>query len=155
MRLRSRSSFSVVMIHLSYHARSWTETDPSICFRMTQSSRRHGRGSRSPIAGDGWGDLLLEFGDATLPAPPIPLRLRSQLKRRSPWCWSTVPVDPMSMYLLKPAVSKRHASTEYAAVSHAGHGANSYGLNVYLVTETLAVFIQLSWGGVYSDRLES
>jgi hypothetical protein len=95
---------------------------------------------------------LLAFGDAILPAPPIPLRLRNQLKRRRPWCWSTVPVDPMAMYLLEPAVSRRHVSAEYAAVSHAGHGLNSYGLNVYVVTESLAAFIQLSWGGVYSDR---
>ena len=122
---------------------------------MTQASRRRGRRSQSIDAAEDWVDLLLEFGDAILPAPPIPLRLRSQLKRRGPWCWSTVPVDPMAMYLLKPAVSKRHVSSEYAAVSHAGHGLNSYGLNVYLVTESLAAFIQLSWGGVYSDRQES
>lgn len=122
---------------------------------MSRASSRHGRGSRSRLAGDGWGDLLLQFGDAILPAPPIPLRLRSELKRRGPWCWSTVPVDRMAMYLLEPAVSKRHISAEYAAVSHAGHGLNSYGLNVYVVTESLAAFIQLSWGGVYSDRQES
>lgn len=44
---------------------------------------------------------------------------------------------------------------DYVAVSHAGHGANSYGLNYHLVHGPIAVFTQTSWGGVYGDADES
>lgn len=46
---------------------------------------------------------------------------------------------------------RRRTATAYAAVSHAGHGVNSYGLNVYIVTDDIAVFVQHGWGGVYAD----
>jgi len=108
--------------------------------------RRAGRNS-----GSGWEDLVLTFADATLPAPPIPEYLRAGLVGRRAWCWSSISVKPDSMYFLEPAVASRHARTVYAAVSHAGHGVNSYGLNVYIVTQDLAIFIQHGWGGVYVD----
>lgn len=39
----------------------------------------------------------------------------------------------------------------YVAVSHAGHGLNSYALNYHLVYGRLALFTQTLWGGVYAD----
>jgi hypothetical protein len=117
--------------------------------------------SNSPIAArrarrqldSGWKDLVLTFGEATLPAPPIPKHLRAALVRRRSWCWSTVPVEPMSMYFLEPAVADRHARTTYAAMSHAGHGANSYGLNLYIVDGDIAIFLQHGWGASTAIRL--
>ena len=38
---------------------------------------------------------------------------------------------------------------DYVAVSHAGHGINSYGLNYHLVFGWIAVFVQVGWGGAY------
>jgi hypothetical protein len=38
---------------------------------------------------------------------------------------------------------------DYTAVSHSGHGINSYSINVSIVKAPLAVLFQLSWGGVY------
>ena len=99
----------------------------------------------------GWEDLLLTFGEALLPSPPVPKYLRSALLRRGPWCWSSVPVESFSMYMFQPAVAPRDAAKPYAAISHAGHGVNSYGLNVYIVTDKIAIFVQHGWGGVYSD----
>lgn len=99
----------------------------------------------------GWEDLLLTFGEALLPSPPVPKYLRSALLRRGPWCWSSVPVEPFSMYMFQPAVAPQDAAKPYAAISHAGQGVNSYGLNVYLVTDKIAIFVQHGWGGVYSD----
>jgi hypothetical protein len=99
----------------------------------------------------GWEDLLLTFGEALLPSPPVPKYLRSALLRRGPWCWSSVPVEPFSMYMFQPAVAPRDAVKPYAAISHAGHGVNSYGLNVYIVTDKIAIFVQHGWGGVYSN----
>lgn len=109
------------------------------------------RGLASARDESGWLDLLITFGEVSLPAPPIPEGLRDQLKLQEQWCWSTLPVDPMAMYFLEPATSEATTSVDYAAVCHAGHGINSYGLCLYIVTKPLAVFVQLSWGGAYSD----
>jgi hypothetical protein len=123
--------------------------------RQTMSIQ-HGDEIGGAAAGDtGWIDLLRTFAAASLPAPPVPAAFHAQLMRRSAWCWSTVPIDPMKMYFLEPAVRGREGAREYAAVSHAGHGVNSYGLNFYLVTGSLGIFIQHGWGGIYSDPQHS
>jgi hypothetical protein len=44
------------------------------------------------------------------------------------------------------------ASPDYIAVSHAGHGVNSYALNYQIVDGPLILFAQAPWGGVYNDR---
>ena len=125
--------------------------DVSMVGRATR--RTH---ARPPRTGEpGWLDLLQVFAEACVPAPPIPRSLRATLKRQGPWCWSTVRVDPMAMYFLGPAVPASRHSDDYAAVSHAGHGLNSYGLNLYLVTGPVAVFVQHLWGGHYDDSQRS
>ena len=40
---------------------------------------------------------------------------------------------------------------DFVAVSHAGHGANSYALSYFLVDGPLALFLQTAWGGVFTD----
>jgi hypothetical protein len=47
------------------------------------------------------------------------------------------------------------ASPDYVAVSHAGHGSNSYAINYQLVDGPLVVCAQAPWGGVYEDRDET
>jgi hypothetical protein len=115
-----------------------------------RSHARHQR-TREP----GWLDLVQVFADVCLPAPPIPRSLRAALKRQGAWCWSTVRVDPMAMYLFAPAVPASRNADDYVAVSHAGHGINSYGLNLYLVTGPVGVFVQHLWGGHYDDPQRS
>jgi hypothetical protein len=44
---------------------------------------------------------------------------------------------------------------DYAAVSHSGHGANSYGLNLHVVFGQLAVLMQTAWGGIYTDNVRA
>jgi len=41
---------------------------------------------------------------------------------------------------------------DYAAICHAGHGVNSYGINFHLVYRQLAIVMQCGWGGVYMDN---
>lgn len=97
----------------------------------------------------GWHDLLETFADANLPAPPIPAHLRPLLRRRGEWCWSTHPVDAGAMYRFDSAVES--GGDDYAAVSHAGQGINSYGLNIFICTRALGAFLQFHWGGMYAD----
>jgi len=117
----------------------------------------------SPPENPGWIDLTDTFTDAGLPLPPIPEPLRTQLSRLEDWCWSTRAIDPFDMYAFDhpPLTDKTFLAdilldrvADYAAVSHSGHGLNSYGLNFHLVHERLAILMQVGWGGVYMDNAE-
>ena len=110
-----------------------------------------------------WLELTRKFTDAGLPLPPIPDQLRVQLRTEHDWCWSTRPIDPFDMYafdhpgltdtqFLLDVLADRVA--DYAAVSHSGHGINSYGLNFHLVHERLAILMQVGWGGHLMDNAE-
>ena len=90
---------------------------------------------------------------AGLPHPPIPASLAPTLSLQEPWCWSTRDIDPMAMYMFGeyPAEVLLGMAPEYVAVSHAGHGVNSYALNYHIVLGGLAAFVQVLWGGVYGD----
>lgn len=78
--------------------------------------------------------------------------------RLGDWCWSTRPdIDPMAMYMFDRYVSEATGGGvgDYVAVSHAGHGANSYGLNFHLVFDAVGFFVQHGWGGVYMNPMET
>lgn len=108
---------------------------------------------RTPRAASGYEDMLATFESAGLPEPPIPTRFRSQLRRIEEWCWATRQIDPIEMYMFHyPAEVLSGDVEDYVAVSHAGHGANSYGISLHLVDGPVAVFVQTLWGGVYTDN---
>src|SRR5665811_378711 len=68
--------------------------------------------------------------------------------------WSTRDdIEPLEMYSAHYAreVVKGQPS-DYLAVSHAGHGANSYSINYQILVGPLALFAQTLWGGVYLDN---
>ena len=107
---------------------------------------------------DGWVDLAATFAEAVLVVPPVPPRLRQGLLRVGEWCWSTrADIDPLAMYVFERYVTEAidEPVGDYAAVSHAGHGSNSYGLNFDLVHEGVGVFVQHGWGGVYMNPVET
>ena len=101
----------------------------------------------------GWRDLCVTFGDAGLSVPPIPKAQRTELSLIYKWCWSTrADIAPGRMYMFAYANEILAGPvSEYTAVSHAGHGINSYGLNVSIVKAPLALLFQHSWGGAYSN----
>jgi hypothetical protein len=45
----------------------------------------------------------------------------------------------------------RERARSYVLVAHAGYGINSYAIHYYLVRGPLRVFVQIVWGGVYSN----
>jgi hypothetical protein len=83
----------------------------------------------------GYAEMIATFESASLPEPPIPDRLRPAVRRIEEWCWATRPVDPMEMYTFRgyPGEVLLGRIADYAAVSHSGHGANSYGISLDLV----------------------
>lgn len=106
----------------------------------------------------GWVDLAVTFADAVLAVPPVPSSLREGLVRVGDWCWSTRPdIDPMAMYMFDRYLTEAtdEGIGDYVAVSHAGHGANSYGLNFHLVFDGVGFFVQHLWGGVYMNPMET
>ena len=63
----------------------------------------------------------------------------------------------MAMYFFDQYITEAMTDcpADYVAVSHAGHGANSYAINYNLVEGPLAVFTQIGWGGIYDDPEKS
>lgn len=98
-------------------------------------------------------DLRHLFEEAGLMVPPVPAALEARLRERERWAFATREIDPMAMYMFDSYLIEAlvGAVEDYVAVSHAGHGVNSYGLNYHLVYGPIAVFTQTGWGGVYMD----
>ena len=105
-----------------------------------------------------WAELTAKFTNAGLAVPPMPEALRAQLSKQHEWCWSTRPFRGIDMYFQSEQTVVdvlRDQVPDYAAVSHAGHGINSYAINYHLVHGQLAVLMQVLWGGVYNHNAES
>jgi hypothetical protein len=101
----------------------------------------------------GWVDLCLTFGNAGLSVPPIPKDHRERLIAHGEWFWSTrAGINSFEMYRFSYAKEILDGPVDdYSAVSHSGHGVNSYSINVSIVKAPLAVIFQHSWGGIYSN----
>lgn len=101
-------------------------------------------------------DLEQRFEADGLPLPPIPEQFVEQLEVLAPWCWSTRPIDPFAMYMFARPIeeAERQEVADHLAISHAGHGVNSWGLNLNVVMGPLALFVQDGYGGVYMEHDE-
>jgi hypothetical protein len=93
------------------------------------------------------------FKSVGLNLPPIPETLRPDFKKRAEWCFASRPVD-ISPYLFQNYVKQAQSGriSDYVLLAHAGHGINSYAIHYYLVNGPVRVFLQLAWGGVYTDK---
>jgi hypothetical protein len=92
------------------------------------------------------------FQDAGLAFPAIPEELAVQLKERDHWLFSTRQIDTWTYDLWHYVDEARGLGVEdYAVLSHAGHGVNSYAIQYYLVHGFLQMFLHLGWGGAYMD----
>jgi len=100
------------------------------------------------------GDLEQLFTEAGLAVPPVPAPLAESLELRDEWLFATRDVDRMDTYFLMPYIEEALASTvdDYVAITHGGHGINSWSLNYLLVRSPLVVMTQVGWGGGYMDE---
>ena len=94
------------------------------------------------------------FQEAGLPFPPVPPDLAAQLRQCGPHWYATRPVD-RSPYDLASFLSPDVSATPFALVGFDGHGVNSHAVHYYLVRPSLALYVQLPWGGVYLDHEEA
>jgi hypothetical protein len=97
-----------------------------------------------------------QLADAGLVLPPIPEQFRTTFRKFGDWSWGTRELDRLEMYMFRHFANDRETETrvippDYMALSHGGHGSNSYFLTYHLVYRPIAIFFQIGWGGVYMD----
>lgn len=102
---------------------------------------------------DGVREMVERFSSEGLGLPPIPSVLRETFRSREHWCFASRDIQPGFMYGFQqyPTEVVAEVVANYVAVSHAGHGINSYAISYHLVYGRLALFAQTSWGGAYGD----
>jgi len=104
--------------------------------------------------GRGWKSLYRDFYDSFLDASPLEPWVAG-VRKIGPWQWGTRKFDAMEHYLFEDdfieSLLSEPALTPRFMISHAGHGTNSYSINVHVVTESAIAFTQAWWGGIYGD----
>jgi hypothetical protein len=94
------------------------------------------------------------FEREQLPFPPVPPALAKALRlQQDAALFSTRPLAARP-YHLEPFLAEVAAHPElpaYATIGFDGHGFNSWAAHCFVVTDALALFIQLPWGGAYTD----
>ena len=104
-----------------------------------------------PTSGAGERDLIATLTEASLPLPPLPEALVAHLVRRDNWFWSTRDLDRQELYDPQLLIAEAtHSIPDYLAITHVGHGMNSYFLTYQLVSGPLALFAQVAWGGAFA-----
>ena len=93
------------------------------------------------------------FAKEELPFPLIPTELADRLQKLAPWVYSTR-ADIPNLYDLEWFVQEieDHTPEDYVGLGHAGYGFNTYAIHYYLVQHPIAVFLQVGWGGAYTDN---
>jgi hypothetical protein len=95
------------------------------------------------------------FARQGLPMPPIPEPLAGEIQQREQWLWSTRPdITAFAMYEFRDHLieSLTLPVSDYWAAGFAGHGVNSYSMNLFVVHGSIALFLQERWAGVYMDE---
>ncbi len=88
-----------------------------------------------------------------LPLPPLSTEERGAFRPARSGAFATRGLE-RSLYEIDSFIAEVEARPDlppYAAAGFAGYGVNSWGVHCYAVDETLALFVQLRWGGAYGD----
>jgi hypothetical protein len=93
------------------------------------------------------------FATEALPFPPVPGHLTASLSQQGQSWYATraLQSSPYNLEHFLMELDKQPDLTDYAVVGFDGYGTNSWAVHYYLVSESLALFIQLPWGGAYTD----
>lgn len=85
--------------------------------------------------------------------PFVPELFRGRLRAVASFTWATEPVNPFDLYMfLISCESLLALRNDSYAISHAGHGVNSYAITVRIAVPGLRLATQEGWGGLYMDR---
>jgi hypothetical protein len=93
------------------------------------------------------------FAAEGLPFPPVPGHLAPALGEQEHGWYATRPMGstPYDLGHFLAEVETQPDVPDYAVVGFDGHGINSWAVHYYLVGKSVALFIQLPWGGAYTD----
>lgn len=107
-------------------------------------------------ASQSWEAMQSLFASQGLPPPPIPEHLAEHLVAHTPQIFATrdVHVSPYVLEAYRTELQGQPAISDYVVAGFDGHGANSWAVHHFVVTSSLALFLQLSWGGAYDDERE-
>lgn len=96
------------------------------------------------------------FAAEGLPFPELPPALVDQMRPFGELLFGTRDPEagPYALDVFRDAVYEQPVA-DYALLGFDGHGINSWALHYYLVQGPLALFIQLPWGGAYTDPDEA
>lgn len=93
----------------------------------------------------------LEGSDLVVPTIAGRFAEAGELTRWGPWRYASAPLPaPFQDYAFSMSADPlRGPVRQQLAINHAGHGVNSYSLNLRLAVGPVAVMAQTGWGGVY------
>lgn len=93
------------------------------------------------------------FRNEGLSLPILPAALAAQLRERAPGIYATseLAASPYALEAHVNALLNATNPNDYAVLAMDGHGAQSWAFHYYLVSGPLALFVQLPWGGAYTD----
>ncbi|KRA37899.1 MULTISPECIES: TY-Chap domain-containing protein [unclassified Nocardioides] len=105
--------------------------------------------------GGDFGNLRRKVSAGGLVVPPLGAIGERSIDTFGEWHWGSRYIDPMEQYLFTVERVVEHLARKghMFALSNAGHGANSYALNLVTSAGEVAAFVQHPWGGAYGDRL--
>lgn len=93
------------------------------------------------------------FAQAGIPFPFIPAEMQQDFTKIEDWVYGTRSNIPwlyeIRQYVLEVA---KEPVANYLLLGHAGHGTQSWAMHYYLVRGPLALFLQIAWGGGYTDE---
>jgi hypothetical protein len=91
------------------------------------------------------------YRDAGLHLPPVPRELADRLEELAEWQYASAPVELTDRANFVALAGDAAAAPE-VGFGHVGHGIASWWLCYRLIRGPLAVFLRVSYGGVYSDN---
>jgi hypothetical protein len=108
-------------------------------------------GAPDPLA-----DLASTLGKAGIARPPFGSTPETAVRAYGKWSWGSLSTPPYEMYMFDVGLiaAMLCAHGPFVALSHAGHGVNSYALSLVTAAGPIAAFVQHPYGGAYSDPLK-
>ncbi len=102
-------------------------------------------------------ELLGTLGIAGIALPPLGPRNPTDLHTYGKWSWGSRYVAVRDLYSFNIDVVARALIDDgpFFALSHCGHGVNSYGLSLVTTVGPVAAFVQHSYGGAFTDPVTS
>jgi len=97
------------------------------------------------------------FAEQNLPFPPLPQALAERLQAFGNSVFTTRELDygPYGLEAFSGSLLAGEPTDDYAVLGFDGHGINSWAVHYYLVQGPIALFIQIEWGGAYTDADEA